>query len=81
MEQKKTYTPPVLTTVEFRTERGFATSLGVMDNLVNLQAQFDEVTLWGDPDGYQKVTGFNMGEDDEGLAAGYFYNGDPSSWF
>ena len=80
MEKKKNYTPPTLTAVEFRSERGFATS-GVVENITYIVGTEElNLLIWSQGGVDQVVYGYNTGND-KGLAAGYFNQGDPSGWF
>ncbi len=75
MKEKLKYEAPVLTTVEFRTESGYALSTFNMEQVIT-----ESVDL-----GYLAENEFNAGQftnvDQSDPSGAWVYSGDGSSWF
>ena len=79
---KKQYIAPDLTAVVFRAERGYAASGNPIDNVAKMIHEEAELAVWGDAHGEQDITGYNTdGNPENGMAAGYFYEGQTGGWF
>lgn len=82
--RRRLYAAPRLTVVSFKMERGYASSLSDVANELNSWAneqvqrmgELNDDNLWR---ASQDVTG--VGNESEGLNAGYFYQQQTDGWF